>query len=110
MQGFVMLLEPVGHVVGVEYGHLGGPLQAPGPHHLDVGPGDGQDGGGPEGGGADHPKGPGLLAHVGGGASADDGMGGEEGGQVGLDIHNAGDKLKFSSILRRRSSGTIIIF
>lgn len=29
-----MTLQPLGHVVGVEDGHLGGVNQAPGPHHL----------------------------------------------------------------------------
>lgn len=33
-EDFVVALQPLGHVVGVEDGHLGGMDQTPGPHHL----------------------------------------------------------------------------
>ena len=64
---------------------LSGSLKAPGSHHLDVGPGDGQDGGRPVRRGADHSERFCLLAQVDGAARGDDGVGGQEGSQVGLD-------------------------
>ena len=39
----VMILKTVHHVVGAEKGSLGGQTEVGGSHHLDVGPGDGQD-------------------------------------------------------------------
>lgn len=36
--------QAVHHVVGVQHGHLAGPLQTPAPHHAQVGPRDRHDG------------------------------------------------------------------
>jgi hypothetical protein len=69
---------PARHVVGVEDGHAGGLSQARLAQHLDVEVGDGQDGGGPVGGGGDgavtldH----GVLALA---AAGDHGVAGQEG-------------------------------
>ena len=62
--------------------YLRSPLEPTGPHHLDVGPGYGEDGGGTPGGRRDGAE---TLVRVGGSCEGD-GVGGEVGCQVGLAV------------------------
>ena len=68
---------------------LSGSLKAPGSHHLDICPGDWEDGSRPIWGSTHHPKGHGRLAHEGAGPSGNDRVGWEEWGQVGLDTNGS---------------------
>mmetsp|Transcript_20222 Transcript_20222/g.43799 ORF Transcript_20222/g.43799 Transcript_20222/m.43799 type:complete len:389 (-) Transcript_20222:246-1412(-) len=80
VQNLVVILEASGHVVGVEDGDLGGLGEPRTTHHADVHPADGENGGRAPGGSS---HGTHLAAAV------DDGMVGEERGEVGGDADGA---------------------
>lgn len=81
-QDLVVLAEAVGHVVGVQESNLGSVLDTLTTHHLDVGPGDGEDRGRTVGGSRDGSNG---LVTSGG----KDGMAGKVRSQVRLDTDGA---------------------
>lgn len=81
-QDLVVLTEAVSHVVGVQESNLGGVLDTLTTHHLDVGPGDGEDRGRAVGGGRD-----GSDSLVTSGRK--DGMAGKVRSQVRLDTDGA---------------------
>ena len=74
-QDRVGVLEPDSHIIGLEDGEL---------HHGDIGAADGEDEGGAKGGSSHGSEWIHLGGPVGKGAGGDEGVGGEEGGKVGL--------------------------